>query len=197
MSTVKADCLPKNADAESILAQTLVRECNELHAIANHQTGRRTTSGENGPWRWRESCNQTIIMPCDIPQYELILQTNRIADPSDILRVRIMRKLPTGWTFDRIESILVDGAPCQPTNHSLSRTVDLAFNRIAAGSIIAVRYHLRLAFNAEPTDAAPGQTTLQSAWVQRNRRWIMQRGHQSLSGTRIASPQSVETVATV
>lgn len=167
-------CLDVSQDS---MLNELVDSCNEIQSLVYESSGKPVSHSQNGPLRWRESCDKMIAVPRDVVQFRVILETTDQADPADVFRVGILRRLPRHLMFDRIESVFVNGEAARPTNHSLHRTLDLDFHQIRSGSVVVITYSVRVDFNAETTRILVGDTQVTWNWVSRGRHLHAQPAH--------------------
>lgn len=176
-------------DQDSLL-EDLIRTCNDMQdtsrrALQGSTAHASLATGYCGPLRWQQSCDQTIAVPRQTLRFRLELNTTSSADFDDVFNVRLHRTFSESLIYDHIASVLVDGQPARPTNHSLSRTLDLAFNRIVAGSTVIVTYEARVRFDAEPCSIPLDDVQLQWSWVSRSRKLVAHNKHVPLPSTHV------------
>lgn len=185
-----------NRDQDSLL-DDLIQTCHDLQdtsrravqgggavkvrgAVQASAAQESTAKGYCGPLRWQQSCDQAIAIPRKTLAFRLELNTTSTADFDDVFNVRLHRELPETLIFERITSVLVDGQPSRPTNHSLSRTLDVGFNRIVAGSVVVLTYEVRVRFDAEPSDVLLDDLNINWSWVSRSRKLVAHNKHLQL-----------------
>ena len=173
-----------NRDQDSLL-DDLIRTCNDLQDTSRRAVQTSTKQepmarGYCGPLRWQHSCDQAIAVPRQTLAFRLELNTTSSADFDDVFHVRLHRELPGILIFERIASVTVNGRPSRPTNHSLSRTFDVGFNRIVAGSVVALTYEVRVRFDAEPSDVLLDDININWSWVSRSRKLVAHSKHTPL-----------------
>jgi len=169
----------------------LVASCNQIQSALYQASVSPVSRQENGPLRWRESCDKMIAVARDVLQFRLILETTSQADDEDVFSVSVTRHLPSNLMFHNIESIFIDGEIAKPTNHSLHRRIDLEFAQVRAGSIVVITYQARVDFNAETARVVVGDTDIRWSWMSRTKRYHTDAAHSSIP--RVVPSQRVET----
>lgn len=142
------------------LLQSIVESCNELHDLSRGASAKTSSTTQSGPWQWTESCSHVIAMPRDLITFRLELRSLPQPSFQDQYRTRLFRHLPAGMIYDQMGSIELDGEAIRPTNHSMSRVLDLQFNQLPSDSRLTLIYHVRVHFLAEPMHVSLGGTRL-------------------------------------
>jgi len=146
--------------------ETLVESCNQLHGLSGSLVEPKDGSVQrqglqrNGPWQWTESCSHIVALPGNVLTFEMALTSSPSSDHDVSYQTRLIRHFPPSLMYDQIVRLELDGRLIRPTNASLSRTLDLQFNRIPGGSRLSIAYQARVHFRAEPMRVVLGDTRL-------------------------------------
>lgn len=167
----------------------LLESCNTIQSSI-HESGTIAISrGDNGPLRWRESCDKKFAISGDILQFRITLEIPQIADECDVLEMVLSRSYRPNLMFDRILSTRIDGTPVRPTNQSMHRSLDLHFNAVQSGSIVVVAYQVRVDCNAEPSLVAIDDLDVLWSYRSRSKHETLRKAHKA--SREISAPHGV------